>query len=104
MRLHHGEVPAADNAAVHEFGVITAAMLREAFDRWRIFKSGGWWWALRSEEVAVPAGPRSLIRPVLTAGSLIGLAEQLELQEHLRSLPTAELAAVWRRHVTAVIP
>ncbi len=80
------------------FGEVTVDMLRAAFDRWRIYKAGGLWWAMRSGENQVPGGPRSLIRSLLSAATVIGLGEQLELQEHLRGLSAAELEAVWHQH------
>jgi hypothetical protein len=47
-------------------------------------------------------GPRSLIRPVVFAMTLVGLAEQLSLQEWLRRMTAAELEAVWRDGLAAV--
>jgi hypothetical protein len=54
--------------------------------------------------MAVGQGPASLIQPVVTAASLTRLAEQLCMQEWLRSLPAAELEAVWRGGTMAVAP
>jgi hypothetical protein len=85
------------------FGEITAAMLRETFDHWRIFEKDGRWWAMRAGAVA-GEGPRSLIRPVVCAMTLTGLAEQLSLQEWLRRMPAAELEAVWHDGLEAVAP
>jgi hypothetical protein len=94
---------AASQAAVlaGEFGDITAAMLRETFDHWRIFEKDGRWWAMRAGAVAAE-GPHSLIRPVVCGMTLGGLAEQLSLQEWLRRMSAAELEAVWRDGLAAV--
>jgi hypothetical protein len=86
-----------------EFGEITADMLRVTFDQWRIFEKDGRWWAMR-EGMARTEGPRSLIRPVLCAMTLDGLAEQLSLQEWFRRMPPAELESVWRDGLSAVTP
>jgi hypothetical protein len=83
-----------------EFGEITADALRSTFDHWRVFESGGRWWAFRSGEAA-DSGPRSLIQPVVSAMTLEGLAEQLSLQEWLRRMSAAELNAVWREGIAA---
>ena len=84
-----------------ESGEVTAAMLRETFDHWRVFEKDGRWWAMRAGAVA-GEGPRSLIRPVVCAMTLRGLAEQLSLQEWLRRMSAAELEAVWRDGLAAV--
>jgi hypothetical protein len=80
---------------------VTAAMLRETFDAWRIFELDGRHWATRGGGVTT-AGPRSLIHPVVCAMTLEGLAEQLSLQEWLRRMTAAELEAVWRDGLAAV--
>lgn len=72
-------------------------------DHWRIFQACGKWRAFRSG-MAADEGPASLIQPVVTAASLTRLAEQLCLQEWLRSLPAAELEAVWRGGTMAIAP
>lgn len=84
-------------------GVITAGMLRATFDHWRVFEQGGRWWATRPG-VVEEYGPRSLIRPLVVAGSLEGLGEQLSVQEWLRRMPAAELEAVWRGGPAAAAP
>ncbi len=82
-------------------GEITEDSLRETFDHWRIFQSHGRWWAMRAGW-ATWAGPQSLIRPVVCALTLGGLAEQLSLQEWLRRMAQAELDSVWRDGCPAV--
>jgi hypothetical protein len=82
-------------------GRITAPMLRSTFDHWRIFERDGKWWAMRAG-AAGAAGPQSLIRPVVFAVTLDGLAEQLSLQEWLRRMTAAELEAVWQGGLAAV--
>jgi hypothetical protein len=84
-----------------EFGEVTADMLRETFDHWRIFERDGRWLAVRGGEVAGD-GPRSLMRPLVDAITLVGLAEQPSLQEWLRRMSAAELEAVWRDGLAAV--
>lgn len=84
-------------------GEITADMLRQTFDDWRVFEKDGRWWATRGGTVT-GAGPRSLIRAAVCAVTLDGLAEQLSLQEWLRRMPAAELEAVWRDGLAAVAP
>jgi hypothetical protein len=74
---------------------VTVDMLRETFDHWRIGEVAGRWWAVRSGTVAAD-GPRSLVRPVVSAGTLEGLADQLCVQAWFASLSAAELEAVWR--------
>lgn len=98
-----GEAAAQTAAVAGEFGEITAEMLRETFDDWRIFERDGRRWAMR-EGTATTEGPRSLIHPVLCAMTLDGLAEQLSLQEWLRRMTAAELEAVWREGLAAVAP
>jgi hypothetical protein len=89
--------------APDRFGTLTAGMVRETFDHWRIFETCGKWRAFRSG-MAAGEGPASLIQPVVTAASLTRLAEQLCMQEWLRSLPAAELEAVWRGGSGSVAP
>lgn len=84
-----------------EFGEITLDMLRATFDHWRIFEKDGRHWAMRAG-AAAGEGPESLIRPVVYAMTLEGLAEQLSLQEWLRKLSAADLEAVWRDGLAAV--
>jgi hypothetical protein len=84
-----------------ETGDITMDMLKETFDHWRIFKCAGWFWAMRSGETVVVDGPRSLIRPVLIAVTVLGLAEQLSIHEWLRRMTAAELDAVWHDGIAA---
>jgi hypothetical protein len=92
---------AAPQAAVlADFGEITADMLRATFDHWRIFEQDGRWWAMRAG-TATTEGPRSLIRPLVCAMTLHGLAEQLSLQEWFRRMPAAELEAVHRDGLAA---
>jgi hypothetical protein len=88
-----GAVP--ETASFGGLGTISADMLRATFDHWRIFERDGRWWALRPG-IAMTAGPRSLICPLVCAMTREGLAEQLSLQEWLRRMPAAELEAVWR--------
>jgi hypothetical protein len=95
------EAPPQAAAPAADYGEVTAGMLRATFDHWRIFEKDGSWWAMR-EGTATTEGPRSLIRPVVCAMTLDGLAEQLSLQEWLRRMPAAELEAVWRDGIGAV--
>lgn len=88
---------------MRDLGKITAPMLMETFPRWRVFESGGIWWALRSGSQAT-GGPESLLRLVIGAPDLIGLADKLCLQEHLDALATDELAAVWRDAALPAVP
>lgn len=93
---------AAPQAAVPVgFGKITADMLRATFDHWRIFEKDGRWWALRAGTTTTE-GAGSLIRPVVCGMTLDGLAEQLSLQEWLRTMPPLELECVWRDGLAAV--
>jgi hypothetical protein len=82
---------------------VTAAMLRETFDHWRIFEKDSRWWAMRAGAIT-GAGPRSLIRSLVCAMTLRGLGEELCLQEWLRRMSAAELEAVWRNGLGAVVP
>lgn len=82
------------------FGDVTAEMLRQTFDHWRIFEKDGHWWAMRAGK-ATTAGPQSLIHPVVCAMTPLGLAEQLSLQEWFRRMPAAELEDVWRDGIAA---
>jgi hypothetical protein len=83
------------------FGEVTVDMVRATFDHWRVFDENGRWWALRAG-MAGGSGPASLIRPVVCAMTLQGLAEQLSLQEWLRRMTAEELAAVWHDGIGAV--
>jgi hypothetical protein len=99
-----GEAAAETDAALaDEFSKITVEMLQATFDHWRIFEKESRWWAMRAG-TATEEGPRSLIRPAVFAMTLIGLAEQLSLQEWLRRMTAAELEAVWRDGLAAVAP
>jgi hypothetical protein len=84
-------------------GEITPQMLRDTFPKWRVFESGGVWWALR-EGKAEEDGPRSLLRIVIGARDVPGLAEKLCLQEWLDGLDPAELDAVWRDVALPEVP
>lgn len=70
--------------------------LRAVFPDWRIHGSLDCWFAVRGGFVA-PDGPRSLLHCYLSTSTLLGLAEQLCLQEHLDGLSDQELADVWQR-------
>lgn len=76
-------------------GEITPEMLRKTFPKWRVFESGGIWWALR-EGKHEEHGPGSLLKRVIGDKDPAGLAEKLCLQEWLDGLDPAELDAVWR--------
>lgn len=76
-------------------GDVTPDMLRETFGGWRVFESGGVWWAIRGGKVA-EGGPESLLRVAIGDRRPAGLAEKLCLQEWLDNLGPGELAAVWR--------
>jgi hypothetical protein len=93
--------PQAAEEPADESGEITADMLRAAFEDWRVFEKNGRWWAMRSGTVA-GEGPERLIRPLVFAETLEGLAEQLSVQEWLRKMTAAELEAVWRGGFAAV--
>ena len=97
------EPPARDAAeVVVALSEQLAAARRKTFRHWRIYKAGGNWWALRGGETQLfPAGPHSLIRSLLMAVTVVGLGEQLEIQEHLRAMTPDELDAVWREHIAA---
>ena len=84
-------------------GEITLEMLRKTFPKWRVFESGGAWWALR-EGRAEEGGPGSLLRRVIGAPHVPGLAEKLCLQEWLDGLDPAELEAVWRDVAVPEVP
>ena len=96
-----GEAAPEDAALAEVLSKITVEMLQTTFDHWRIFEKEGRWWAMRAG-TATEDGPRSLIRPAVFAMTLIGLAEQLSLQEWLRRMTAAELEAVWRDGLAAV--
>ena len=76
-------------------GEITAEMLRQTFPYWRIFQSGGTWWAIRGG-VQTWDGPRSLLLRSLTASDLTTLADRLCAQEWLDGLDDDALEAVYR--------
>jgi hypothetical protein len=96
-----GETPSAETEVTELLAGITVAMLRETFDNWTIGEVDGCLWAFRAGTFT-GEGPRSLLRPCVTAGSAPGLADQLCLQARLESLSAAELEAVWRHGLTAV--
>lgn len=96
-----GDLQAAAPAA--EPVVITADMLRATFAGWRICERDGRWQAMRGG-LRAEDGPRSLIRTLVSALTLAGLAEQLSLQEWLRRMTAEELEAVWRGGLGAVAP
>jgi hypothetical protein len=70
--------------------------LRAVFPDWHISGSLNYWFAVRGGFVS-PDGPRSLLHCYLSASTLVELAEQLCLQEHLDGLSGQELADVWQR-------
>ena len=70
-------------------------MLHETFPQWRVFTSGGVWWAMRPGVLAHD-GPGSLLRLALGAPDLPGLAEKLCAQQWLDMLSPEELEAAWR--------
>lgn len=74
---------------------LTPEQLRASFPGWRIHAHEGRWWARRGGTVE-HSGPGSLLRRVLFAGTLEGLAEQLGVQEALDGLSEAQLEAAWR--------
>jgi len=101
-----GDTQAAPEAAAGLAGGtagITLEMVRETFAEWRVFERDGRWWAMRGGTVAGD-GPRSLVRAFVFAMTLIGLAEQLSLQEWLRRMTEEELESVWREGLAAVAP
>jgi hypothetical protein len=95
--------PQVSAALADVLGRITVELLRETFDHWQIFERDDRWWALRAG-LEAEDGPRSLIHPLVCAMTLIGLAEQLSLQEWLRRMTADELEAVWRDGLSAVAP
>ena len=77
-------------------GEITVEMLRQTFRaQWRIFQSGGSWWAIRGG-LQTWDGPRSLLLRSLSAPDLVALADRLCAQAWLDSLDDEELAEVYR--------
>ncbi len=77
-------------------GELTLAVVREAFDHWRITDTdNGLLLALRGGPV-VNAGPQSLIVPCVFASSLEDLTDKLSLQEWFRRMTADELDLVWR--------
>ena len=85
---------AAAPGSTPEWTPVTADMLSATFDHWRIWVSGGRWFASRPGSTK-QSGPESLIQPVVSSGTLYGLADQLSMQEWLRRMSAAELEAVW---------
>jgi hypothetical protein len=80
---------------VADLGEITPETLKKTFPQWRVFRSGGAWWATRGG-MQQWSGPESLLLRVITAPNLIALAERLCLQEWLDGLDPDELASVYR--------
>jgi hypothetical protein len=80
---------------INTLGPVTAEMLRDTFPEWHIFSQFGAWWATREGSQKF-TGPQSLIRRVLVADGLDGLADRLCLQEWLDSLDPLALDVVWR--------
>lgn len=80
-------------SAIAVLGEMTLQVLQERFPGWRIFRRSDEWWALRGGQVWL-VGPESLLRRSLTACDLVGLAEQLCVQDRLDRLDPQELAAV----------
>ena len=76
-------------------GEITVEMLRQTFREWRIFQSGGSWWAIRGG-LQTWDGPRSLLLRSLSAPDLVALADRLCAQAWLDGLDDEELAEVYR--------
>lgn len=76
-------------------GEIRPEVVRAAFPAWRIFSTGGTWWATRGGPQAW-TGPESLLMRVLGAADLTGLAERLCLQDWLDRLDPVALEAVYR--------
>jgi hypothetical protein len=81
---------------VTTLGTIDPIMLRRTFPQWRITGTEGCWFAIRGG-LEMQTGPRSLLRCVLSASTLVELAEKLSLQEYLDGLTAEELDEVWRR-------
>ena len=78
-------------------GEITPEAVAAAFPLWRKpARAGDAWITMRSgtEEYF---GPRSLLRMSLSALTLAGLAEQLEVQAYLGRLGPDDLARIWRQ-------
>ena len=76
-------------------GEITVEMLRQTFPEWRIFHSGGTWWAIRGG-LQTWDGPRSLLLRSLSAPDLVALGDRLCAQAWLQGLDDEELAEVYR--------
>jgi hypothetical protein len=76
-------------------GEITVEMLGQTFPEWRIFHSGGTWWAIRGG-LQTWDGPRSLLLRSLNAPDLVALADRLCAQAWLDDLDDEELAEVYR--------
>lgn len=86
----------ADSALPGTVARLNLDMLRAVFPAWRIGSSPGYWFAARGG-IDAPDGPRSLLRPYLSAGTLLELAELLCLQAFLDGLSDHELERVWQR-------
>jgi hypothetical protein len=67
-------------------GPVTLDRVSAAFPDWLIGQDGKWLWAVRRTLETAPA-PDSPLSLVIIAYSPIGLAEQLDTQEHLRAHP-----------------
>lgn len=76
--------------------VVDLTLVRSTFPSWHITGAEGCWFAVRGG-LEMHAGPRSLLRCLVSAPTLVGLAEKLSLQEYLDGLTAEELEEVWRR-------
>jgi hypothetical protein len=74
---------------------ITVDELRAAFPEWHIVQRLGVWWAIRGG-LQHWVGSQSLIHRAMSAESLSGLAEKLDLQTYLDGLDADGLAEVYR--------
>jgi hypothetical protein len=78
-------------------GEITPDALAAAFPAWRKPARAGDAWITVRPGTQEHFGPGSLRRMSLSALTLTGLAEQLEVQSWLDRLDPDELAAIWRQ-------
>jgi hypothetical protein len=78
-------------------GGITPEALAAAYPRWRTPARAGNTWITMRPGTQEHWGPGSLMRMSLSALTLGGLAEQLDLQSYLDRLDPGELAAIWRQ-------
>lgn len=82
---------------VDGLGGINPEALVAAFPEWRKpVRAGSAWITMRSG-TQEHWGPASLRRVSLSARTLAGLAEKLEVQSYLDRLDPDELAAIWRQ-------